>query len=51
MKNTTFDNNLITVSLNVTKFGMLFDNIEIDMSRDLPVCDNIHIKCQLHYTF
>ena len=31
--NTTYDN-FINVSLNVTKFAMLIDNLEIDMSRD-----------------
>ena len=34
MKNTTFDKNFDSFSLNVTKFGMLIDNIEIDMMRD-----------------
>ena len=40
MNNTTFDNNFINVSLNVTKFGMLIDNIEIDMSRDFGCYEN-----------
>ena len=40
MKNTTFDNNVVNVSLNVTKFGMLIDNIEIDMSCDFGCYGN-----------
>ena len=34
MKSTNFDNNFVNVWLNVTKFGILIDNIEIDMSHD-----------------
>ena len=30
----TFDNNFTNFSLNVTTFGVLIDNIEIDMSHD-----------------
>ena len=35
VENTTFYNNVVNFSLNVTKFGMLIDIVEIDKSRDL----------------
>ena len=35
-----FDNSSIKFSLNVTKFGMLIDNIEIEMSHDLGCYGN-----------
>ena len=34
VKSTTFDSNFVNFSLNVIKFGMLINNIEIDMSHD-----------------
>ena len=34
MTNTTFDNNFVNFSPNVTKFGMLIDIVDIDMSHD-----------------
>ena len=35
VKSTTFDNNFINLKLNVTKFGLLIDDIEVDMSCDV----------------
>ena len=35
-----FDNNFVNVSLNFTKFGMLIDNIEIDMLDDFGCYGN-----------
>ena len=35
MKNTNFDNTFVNFSLNVTKFGMLIDNIKSNNSHDL----------------
>ena len=47
VKNTTVDNNnFANFSLNVTKFGMLIDNIEIDMSRDFD-CYGSHFGGKL----
>ena len=40
VKNTTFDNNFVNVMLNVTKFGMLIDNISIDMPHDFGCYGN-----------
>ena len=34
VENTTVDNNFVHFSLNVTKFGMLIDMVEIDKSHD-----------------
>ena len=34
VKNTTFVNNFINFSLNVTKFGMLVDIVDMDRSHD-----------------
>ena len=42
MENTTFDNNVVNFSLNVTKIDMLIDNIEIGMSHDF-VCYGNHL--------
>ena len=30
----TFHNNVVTFTLNITTFGMLIDNVEIDMLHD-----------------
>ena len=38
--NITFDNNFVNFSLTVTKFGMMIDNIEIDMTHDLGCYGN-----------
>ena len=46
LKYTTFDNRFVNFSLNITKFGMLIDNIEIDMSRDLG-CYGVHFGGKL----
>ena len=35
-----FDPNFINFSLNVTKFGMLIDNIDINMSHDFDYYGN-----------
>ena len=40
VENTTFYSNFVNFSLNVTKFGMLIDNIEIGMSHDLGCYGN-----------
>ena len=40
VKNTSFDNNFVNFRLNVTKFGMLIDNIGIDMSHDFGYYGN-----------
>ena len=42
VKNTTFYSNFVNFSLNVTKFGMLIPNIEIDMSHELG-CYETHL--------
>ena len=34
VENATFYNNVVNFSLNVTKFGMLIDIVEVDKSRD-----------------
>ena len=39
-KNTTFCNNVVNCRLNVTKFGMLIDNIVIHMSHDFGCYGN-----------
>ena len=35
-----FDNNFFNFSLNINKFGMLIDNMEIDMSHDFGCYGN-----------
>ena len=41
MKNTTFDNNGVNVSLNVSKFGILIDNIKLEISHDFDYYGNL----------
>ena len=47
MKNTTFDNNFVNFSLNVIKYGVLIDNIKIDMSHDFG-CYGNHLGGKLY---
>ena len=40
VENTTFDNNVVNFILNVTKFGMLIDIIDVDKSYDFGCYGN-----------
>ena len=44
MENTTFDNNFVNFSLNVTKFGMSIDIVETDKARDFGCYGNFDRK-------
>ena len=44
LKNTTFDYHFINFSLNVIKFGMLIDNVEIDKSHDFGCYETILVR-------
>ena len=46
VENTTFDNHFVNFSLNVTKFGIVIDIVEIDKSHDFG-CNKNHLRGKL----